>query len=135
MRTALHVLSYLMLADGAKLSQVHQKLTRSIDDEESTASTVPAVLALRALLTRESSDAAAARASVTEAGEVKAARISVEVWLEELGFPLEVPPTQWLIPYEQVRENWLNVARRVIERAKAAPPLTAEMQEWWDARF
>jgi hypothetical protein len=51
--------------------------------------------------------------------------IPIEIWLEELGHPLPPVETQWLIPYEQVRENWLNIGHGMIERAEAAANRTA----------
>ena len=45
--------------------------------------------------------------------------IPLKVRLEELGSAREPVETQWLMPYEQVRENGLKVAEGIVERAKA----------------
>lgn len=130
-RTCLRLLSYFYLAEEKKLAEIVAQIARGIDEDESTAVTVSHVLALRALLTRDPADALAASRSV-HARSRSGASIPVEVWLEELGHPLEPQETQWLIPYEQVRANWMGIAERIIERAKAtveqrqSDPSTAE---------
>lgn len=117
-RSCLRVLAYFHLADEPKLREIIMRIEKGIDEDEINALTVAHLLALRALLTRDPDDACAAYESVRP-GPRGAVSIPVEVWLEELGYPLEPVETQWLIPYEQVRENWLKVAEGIIERAKA----------------
>ncbi|MDR0784129.1 MAG: toll/interleukin-1 receptor domain-containing protein [Propionibacteriaceae bacterium] len=121
-RTCLMVLGYTCLAQptsfGALVANVNE-LMRSYD---STASTVAHLLALRALLTGSNADAKAAHDAVNTDAFRGAAWISVEVWLEELGYPLPPVPTQWTIPYEDVRKNWLEIAYGIIERAKTHAP-------------
>ncbi|HMR47843.1 MAG TPA: toll/interleukin-1 receptor domain-containing protein [Arachnia sp.] len=116
-RTCLRVLAYFHLADESKLNEIIARIKRGIDEDETNGLTVPHLLALRALLTHDPDHARVAYESVRP-GPRGAVSIPVEVWLEELGYPLEPVETQWLIPYEQVRENWLKVAAGIIERAK-----------------
>lgn len=120
-RTCLRVLGYFHLADEPKLREIIGRIDRTIDEDETNALTVAHLLALRALLTGDPADALAAHASVRP-GPRGAVSIPVEVWLEELGYPLDPVETQWLIPYEQVRANWMRVAEGIIARAKARTP-------------
>ncbi|MFC0316515.1 hypothetical protein ACFQNE_13855 [Gordonia phosphorivorans] len=53
--------------------------------------------------------------------------ISAEVWLEALGFDIPPEDTQWLMPYEDVRANWMMVADRLIRQAKARSGEAAEL--------
>jgi hypothetical protein len=80
------------------------------------------LLVLRALRTCATADIAAA----AEAGRAASARrgtgwIGPEVYFEEIGQPL---PTfegeqQWLLPYEEVRRNWLRIADTEFRLAEA----------------
>jgi hypothetical protein len=113
------VLGYFLLAQPEAFAD-HidrtQQLKRSYD---SASTSVAHLLALRALMTGSAEDAQAARDAVDEISGRGAGWISTEVFLEELGHPLPPVPTQWTIPYDQVRRNWLNIADGIIERAKA----------------
>lgn len=79
------------------------------------------LLALRAFLSREESDIAAV-AEAVPCRPIRGASFTLtEILMQELGAPL--PPTgqpeEWLIPYDEVRANWLKLATGVIDRAKA----------------
>ena len=118
-RTCLRVLAYFHLADEPKFREIVERIEKGIDEDETNALTVAHLLSLRALLTGDPEDARAAYESVRP-GPRGAVSIPVEVWLEELGYPLDPVETQWLIPYEQVRANWMKVADGIVERARAA---------------
>ena len=110
-------LGMLQLADDGAFSEIVERVARGMDTDESSTNTLTDLLALRAMLTGNPADAEAARESV-RTGPRGVAWIRTEVWLEALGHPLDPMPTQWLIPYEQVRQNWLDIADGIIERAK-----------------
>lgn len=116
-RTCLRLLAYFYLAEKEKLDGIIERIRRGIVEDESVAVTVTHLLALRALLTRDPQDALEARRSM-HVQRRGGASIPVEVWLEELGHPLEPQETQWLIPYEQVRANWMRIAEGIIQRAR-----------------
>lgn len=116
-RRCLLVLGSLHLADDALFNQVVERVARGLSGDQSSANTLADLLALRAMLTGDPADALAARESVRP-GPRGMEWIRTEVWLEALGYPLDPMPTQWVIPYEQVRRNWLDVAAGIIERAK-----------------
>lgn len=118
-RTCLRALGYLLLDDAAKLQELVERIRKGIANDSSMAPTASHLLALRALYTRDPADGLVAYESVRP-GSRGASWIPVEVWLEELGYPLDPVETQWLIPYEQVRKNWMTIADGVIQRAKAA---------------
>ncbi|MDR1443071.1 MAG: toll/interleukin-1 receptor domain-containing protein [Bifidobacteriaceae bacterium] len=110
------MLGYTNLANPPQLERVLVALRRTGRRHYA----LPHLLALRALLTGDKDDAKAAHDSVSPSGKRRVATwIANEVWLEELGYPLPPVETQWIIPYEQVRENWLRIAAGIIERAKA----------------
>jgi hypothetical protein len=116
-RTCLRVLGYFYLADEPTLGEIIRRVDKGIEDDETNALTVAHLLSLRALLTGDPADARAAHESVRP-GPRGMASIPVEVWLAELGYPLEPVETQWLIPYEQVRANWMRIAEGIIQRAR-----------------
>jgi len=121
MTTGLLLLGLHNLANPPVLADIIERLEATIDDYGSSGQSLVALLCIKALMTRDPADAARAQAHAL-ASPVKtrgSTWIKDEVWLEELGYRLPPVPTQWIIPYEQVRENWLNIANGIIERAKA----------------
>lgn len=74
--------------------------------------------ALRAMLTRDPLDAEYAISLVGADRSRGASWIPVEVYLEDLGKPLDPVPTQWVEPYEEVRDRWLAIADTIIVKAK-----------------
>ncbi len=76
------------------------------------------VAALRAMLTRDVADAQYARSLVGNRESRGASWISAEIFLEELGVPLDPVPTQWVEPYEDVRDRWLDIGWGTVARAK-----------------
>lgn len=118
---ALRVLGYASLHDPSRFAGVLADIRSLRRQPQEPAATPSELLALRALLTRQQDDIDLA---VESAKGAKATRsslwIPVEVFLEELGHPMPPgPEAQWLVPYQQVRANWLGVAER-IHRASAA---------------
>lgn len=118
-RNCLMILGYAYLAQPIVFDQLVESTNQLMRSHDSVAPTVAHLLALRALLTGSLSDAKAARDAVDDSQFRGAGWISVEIWLEELGYPLPPVSTQWVITYEKVRDNWLDIARGIIKRAKA----------------
>lgn len=77
------------------------------------------LLALRAYFTRDVDEIRAAVAAVQGHSSWTSNYLLTELLLADLGAPL--PPTgqaeEWLIPFEQVRANWLGIAQRLVQRA------------------
>ena len=117
-RRCLTALAYFHLADGIAFDQILGQARRGVEDDGSVAGIIPHLLALRAMCTGDPDDARLAYESVRP-GPRSVSWIRVEVWLAALGYQLNPAPTQWVIPREQVRMNWLNVADGIIERAKS----------------
>ncbi|MFT4125859.1 MAG: toll/interleukin-1 receptor domain-containing protein [Gordonia sp. (in: high G+C Gram-positive bacteria)] len=117
----LMVQGYLSLARAADFAAVLAEL-----DEHEAAAGVPttyaaelrALRALRALATRDPADLDDAIDHLVVPQDRKAGWIPAEIWLAELGHPLPELPAQWLIPFPQVRDNWLRIADRIIRRAQ-----------------
>jgi hypothetical protein len=116
----LRVLGYLSLNQTDAFLDTIRRAREHVSAHGHGNTLVPELLALRALLTRNPADAQAARDSVMGPSLRGSAWIATEVFLDELGYPLPSIPTQWTIPYEEVRRNWLNIADGIIEHAKAA---------------
>jgi len=112
-------LGYLYLARPGKFEPLLDRLREHLATYNKHASGVVQLLVLKALMTGDSTDAQAAYDAMPPGPSRTAAWIRIEVWLEALGHPLPPVETQWIIPYDQVRENWMNIAYGVIERAKA----------------
>ena len=97
----------------ARIEQLNHQTT-------SSGSQVVQLLALRALLTGRPDDARRAHeAAAASPPHRSTAWIGSEVFLEELGVPIPVAAgAQWIIPYDEVRANWLKVADGLVDRAK-----------------
>ena len=108
-------IGYFVLEDDAQLLAVAERLRRGIASDASLSPSTTELLVLRALLTRDPADTRAAFDNVRP-GWRASGWIRTEVWLEGLGCRLEPMETQWPIPYEQVRRNWLRIVDGVIGR-------------------
>ncbi|MDR1189687.1 MAG: TIR domain-containing protein [Bifidobacteriaceae bacterium] len=116
----LMILGYLDLVREDKFATVLAALRRTVRAGHGPPHEISHLLALRALMTGDRAHARAAFESVDPGKKWFATSwIPTEVWLEELGYPLPRVETQWIISYEQVRENWLRIAQGIIDRAKA----------------
>lgn len=118
-RNCLLLKGYDALADNQRYADALARLEEHMASYGSTAPSGVHLRCLRALLTGDPEDARAGYETLVARLRPRGtAWIPAEVWLEELGY--EIPPvdSQWLIPYDQVRANWLVVADRIIERAK-----------------
>lgn len=73
--------------------------------------------ALRALVTGRQIDADYARELAGDRVHRNSQWIASECFLDALGCPLDPVPTQWVIPYDEVKANWLKVADGIIARA------------------
>lgn len=116
-RRCLRALGYFYLAEGGGLEGIVERVQRTMEEDESVDHTAAHLLALRARMTGASADIERARKAARTGLRVPE-WIPTEVWLEDLGHPLDPVETQWLIPYEQVRDNWLRIGDGIIERAK-----------------
>lgn len=74
-------------------------------------------MCLRAMATRDHSLAVQAFERASELSFRPASWIATEVYLSSQGLELPEIETQWLDPYDLVRERWLKVAEGIIDRA------------------
>jgi len=118
-RQCLAMLGYTCLDRPSDFEPLLESIKRLMRSYDSVSDTIVHLLALRALLTGAPDDARSAHDAFDGGSFRGSGWISVEVWLEQLGYPLPQVPTQWTIPYDQVRSNWLSIADGIIERAKA----------------
>lgn len=116
-RKLLRILGYAFVTDTLRFDGVLARI-EEIGTTERRGLGMSYLLTLRALFTLDPADIEAAVAAVDPQRSRGMAYIPVEVWLEELGQTLPTRETQWLIPYEQVRENWLRIADGMLERSK-----------------
>lgn len=75
------------------------------------------LMCLRAMATRDHSLAVQAFERASELSFRPASWIATEVYLSSQGLELPEIETQWLDPYDLVRERWLKVAEGIIDRA------------------
>jgi hypothetical protein len=85
------------------------------------------LLALRAFLSKDDHDIEAAVRAVPHRAIRSSTFLLTEILLDDLGSPL--PPTgqpeEWLIPYDEVRQNWLELATGVLDRARTIGQIEA----------
>ena len=106
------------LADDVLFSQHFSELLSLADPEGRPCQAAVEVAALRAMLTGDPADAEFA-SELAEGHDFRSAYwIPVEIYLEALGHPLDPVPTQWVEPYETVRDRWLAIADGIISRAR-----------------
>ncbi len=118
--SCLWVLGAQQLARPAQFAETVYRMNQLVRQYHSSPSPGE-LLSLRAFLTRDESDIEAAREAVAGHTFRTSRYVLTEILLDELGAPL--PPTgqaeEWLIPFEQVRANWLGIAKDLIDRAMA----------------
>ncbi len=76
------------------------------------------VLSIRALHTGDTADIRDAEVAAQDIGSMVGHSIAPKIWLEALGIEFPGPNYDWLIPYEKVRQNWLDVADRLVARSR-----------------
>lgn len=117
--TCHHALGMFLLARPDALTENIYRMRQLLPQYAKWSYRIGELLALRALLTRDPSDIEAAKATLPDHKVRHTGMLLTEIVLDELGSPW--PPTgqpeEWLIPFEQVRANWLRHATGVIERA------------------
>lgn len=82
---------------------------------------IPRVLAMRSLAIGDESLAVKAWELGSAESHRGASWIPIEILLEHLGHPLDPVDTQWLEPYGEVKQRWLGIFERIIERARTRP--------------
>jgi len=106
------------LAQPELLAETTYRMRQLIPQYHNTA-LLCELLALKAFLTGDHADVEEARDCVPPFSIRRSSLIFTEVLLDELGSPLPPnnPPEEWLIPYADVRRNWLTLAAGVVDRA------------------
>lgn len=119
-KSCLLTLGLHQLARPEALDETIARIVQLNHQTTSLGSYVAQLLALRAMLSGKSEDARRAHDAASGRAQHRgSAWVGTEIYLEALGLPLPVVPgAQWIIPYDEVRANWLTVAQGVIERAK-----------------
>lgn len=114
-RSCLLLKGYQAIADESCYNDALMRLEKHIQSYKSTSPSAQHLRTLRAMYTRDPDDAREAYECLqTLKGERGVAWIPIEMWLDYLGYEVAPYPTQWLVPYEQVRSNWVQMADRII---------------------
>ncbi|MCL2482691.1 MAG: hypothetical protein FWF43_04605 [Propionibacteriaceae bacterium] len=119
--SCLHALGAFQLARPSDLADTIHRMQQLLPQYHGWSSKVGELLALRALLTGDSEDLAAAAQTLPRYEIRPSSCILTEVLLDYLGspWPTTGQPEEWLIPYDEVCTNWLQLAEGVVERAKS----------------
>jgi len=117
-RACQYAFTCLSLADDSRYAGHLGELLSLTDSEGRPCKDAVEVAALRAMLTQNDADAQLARELANGHDFRGAVWIAGEIFLEELGYPLNPMPTQWVEPYQVVRDRWLAIADGMIARAR-----------------
>lgn len=115
-RNMLSAWGYLHPADTALIQDIVFQMRDLRASAESMGQSEAELLLLNALATNDVEAATAVSTEYAKKPRADAAWIRVEVLLEALGLDVPTPDSQWLEPYETVRDRWLGLYTGLIER-------------------
>lgn len=119
----LGVLAEIHLFNDATFNECIAELERFSAANFQPHRALPGALALRAYATGDLELAERAHAIATTCTFRSSVWTAVEILLEALDRPLEPIESQWLEPYPEVRDRWLALYDRVIDRARRSGDL------------
>lgn len=119
-RNLLSAMGYFHVADRDAIHKIVEQMQGLRSSEEPTNVAEIELLLLNALATNDAETAAAAHREYRRSPRPGAAWIRAEILMEALGLDVATPDTQWIEPYETVRDRWLGHYNGLIAISSAA---------------
>jgi len=118
----LHTLGMHQLGRPVNFNETLHRIQQLLPQYHGSSYKYAELLALRAFYTRTKRDIGRAIQALALLGDRYVRGhdyIFTEILLEELGAPMPAPEVrQWLIPYSEVKENWLRIAEDLVARVR-----------------
>lgn len=119
-RNLLSAMGYFHVADTDTVHKIVEQMRGLRSSEESISVGEAELLLLNALATDDAETTASVHLEYADLPQPGAGWIRVEILMEALGLDVRTPDTQWLAPYETVRDRWLGHYNGLIALGSAA---------------